>query len=130
MVSIADRLDAFVEEASQRFGVPASCIRAVMRIESGGQVHALSPKGAMGLVQLTPQTWSAVRIRYGVGVDPHDSRDNFLAGSAYLRELWERYGAPGFLAAYNAGPARYKDHLATGRTLLAETRGYVTSLPP
>jgi hypothetical protein len=130
VISIADRFAAFVEEASERFGVPVSWIRAVMRIESGGQVHALSPKGAMGLMQLMPQTWSALRLRYGLGVDPYDARDNILAGSAYLRELWDRYGAPGFLAAYNAGPARYEDHLTTDRPLPAETRAYVAKLAP
>jgi hypothetical protein len=48
----------------------------------------------------------------------------------YLRELLDRYGSPGFLAAYNAKPARYEDHLATGRALPAETQAYVTSLTP
>ena len=53
-----------------------------------------------------------------------------LAGAAYLRELLDRYGSPGFLAAYNAGPARYEDHLATGRALPAETQAYVATLAP
>src|SRR5580658_11098555 len=62
--------------------------------------------------------------------DPYDAHDNILAGAAYLRELDDRYGAVGFLAAYNAGPARYEDHLATGRPLPAETRAYVATLVP
>jgi len=53
-----------------------------------------------------------------------------LAGAAFLRELWDRYGAPGFLAAYNAGPRRYEEHLATGRPLPAETQTYVARLIP
>ncbi len=120
----------FVAKASQRFGIPASWIHAVMQVESAGDVHALSPKGAMGLMQIMPQTWSGLRLRYGLGVDPYNAHDNIIAGAAYLRELHDRYGAPGFLAAYNAGPARYEDHLATGRPLPAETRAYVALLAP
>ena len=59
-----------------------------------------------------------------------DPRDNILAGAAYIRELYDRYGAPGFLAAYNAGPGRYERHLATGRPLPAETQAYVATLAP
>jgi hypothetical protein len=100
----------------------------VIRVESGGEVRALSQKGALGLMQLMPRTWTDLRLRYGLGADPFDPHDNIAAGAAYLRELHDRYGAPGFLAAYNAGPARYDDYLATGRALPAETRAYVTAL--
>jgi soluble lytic murein transglycosylase-like protein len=79
----------------------------------------------MGLMQIMLQTWSGLRLRYGLGANPYDPHDNILAGAAYLWELHDRYSAPGFLAAYNAGPARYDDHLATGRPLPAETRAYV-----
>ena len=126
----SDPFAAFVAEASQRFGIPASWIRAVMQVESFGDVRALSPKGAMGLMQIMPEAWASLRSRYGLGADPYDAHDNILAGAAYLRELLDRYGSPGFLAAYNAGPARYEDHLATGRALPAETQAYVTSLAP
>jgi soluble lytic murein transglycosylase-like protein len=128
--STADPFAAFIAEASQRFGVPASWIRSVMRVESAGDVHALSPKGAMGLMQIMPETWAILRARYRLGADPYDPRDNILAGTVYLRELNDRYGAAAFLAAYNAGPARYEDHLATGRPLPAETRAYVAALAP
>jgi hypothetical protein len=121
---------ATVTEAAQRSGIPASWIRAVMQAESGGDVRALSPKGAMGLMQIMPETWATLRLRYGLGVDPFDPHDNIIAGAAYLRELHDRYGSPGFLAAYNAGPARYEDHLATGQPLPAETRAYVALLAP
>jgi hypothetical protein len=125
-----DRFAAFVTDAARRFGIPEAWIRAVMRFESGGQVRATSPKGAMGLMQLMPGTWSDLSLRYGLGDDPFDPHDNITAGAGYLRELHDRYGAPGFLAAYNAGPARYEDHLATGRPLPAETRAYVAALAP
>ena len=130
VAATADQVAGFVAESSQRFGIPASWIRAVMRAESFGDVRALSPKGAMGLMQIMPATWAGLRLRYGLGADPYNAHDNIIAGAAYLRELHDRYGAPGFLAAYNAGPARYEDHLATGRPLPAETRAYVALLTP
>ena len=121
---------SFVREAAQRFGVPASWIGAVMAIESDGDVRALSSQGARGLMQVMPATWADLRVRHGLGDNPYDPRDNILAGAAYLRELHERYGSPGFLAAYNAGPGRYDDHLATGRALPYETQLYVATLAP
>lgn len=121
-------IDAAVAEASQRFGLPTAWIRAVMRAESAGRSDAVSPKGAMGLMQLMPGTWRELRDRLGLGADPFEPRDNILAGAAYLRELHDRFGAPGFLAAYNAGPERYRQYVAEGRTLPTETRDYVVSV--
>jgi hypothetical protein len=130
VTSESGRFARFVSEAALRFGIPTSWITAVMQAESRGVVRAVSPKGAMGLMQIMPDTWSGLRSRYGLGADPFDPHDNILAGAAYLRELHDRYGALGFLAAYNAGPGRYEDHLATGRPLPAETRAYVAALTP
>jgi Transglycosylase SLT domain len=121
---------AFVAEASQRFSIPANWIWAVMRIESGGDPRAVSPKGAMGLMQIMPKTYAGLRARHHLGSDAYNPRDNILAGAAYLREMLDRYGSPGFLAAYNAGPARYDEHLATGRPLPSETQVYVAMLSP
>jgi len=118
-----------IEEVSRRFAVPAHWIRAVMTVESAGDVRARSPKGAMGLMQIMPETWADLRIRHSFGDDPYDPHDNILAGAAYLHELHDRYGSPGFLAAYNAGPGRYEQYLA-GRPLPAETRAYVATLAP
>jgi hypothetical protein len=67
---------------------------------------------------------------HGLGADPYDPHDNILAGAAYIRELHDRYGTPGFLAAYNAGPGRYERHLATGRSLPEQTQAYVATLAP
>jgi hypothetical protein len=127
-VAMADPFAGFVAEASHRFGLPVSSIRAVMQAESGGDVRALSLKGAMGLMQIMPATWAALRQRYGLGADPYDPRDNIMAGTAYLRELHDRFGERGFLAAYNAGPSRYEDHLATGRPLPSETLSYMATV--
>jgi soluble lytic murein transglycosylase-like protein len=125
-----DPFVGFITEASKRFAVPEYWIRSVMRVESAGEVQARSRKGAMGLMQIMPQTWSDLRARYDLGADPYDPRDNILAGAAYIRELYQRFGAPGFLAAYNAGPGRYANHLATDRPLPEETQEYVASLAP
>ncbi|WP_206455676.1 lytic transglycosylase domain-containing protein [Aurantimonas marina] len=125
----ADPYAAHIAEASHRFGIPVAWIRAVMRVESAGRVRAISSAGAMGLMQVMPETWAELRARYGLGGDPYDPRDNIMAGAAYLREMHDRYRSPGFLAAYNAGPRRYEQHLA-GRPLPAETRAYLSTLAP
>jgi soluble lytic murein transglycosylase-like protein len=125
-----DRFTKFIEEASGRFAVPARWIRAVMRVESGRDEHAVSSQGAMGLMQLMPGTGVELSVRYGLGVDPFDARDNIIAGAAYLKDMHDRFGPAGFLAAYHAGPARYEQHLATGQPLPAETTAYVASVTP
>lgn len=99
-----------------------SWIRAVIHFESGGRAAAVSPKAAIGRMQIMPQTYAGLRARYHLGANPYDPTDNILAGAAYLREMHDRFGSPGFLAAYNAGPARYDEHLATGRALPIETQ--------
>lgn len=123
-------LGELIAEAAQRFGIPEAWIRAVMRVESAFDKRAVSRAGAMGLMQVMPQTYADLRARYGLGADPFQPRDNVLAGAAYLREMYDRFGSPGFLAAYNAGPARYQAHVAAGRPLPSETRAYVAKLAP
>ncbi|UCI05216.1 lytic transglycosylase domain-containing protein [Mesorhizobium sp. B1-1-8] len=118
-----------IAEASRRFGVPVAWIRAVMRAESAGDPHAISRKGAMGLMQIMPETWAGLRLRHHLGADPYDPHDNIIAGAGYIRELFDRYGSPGWIAAYNAGPGRYRDSLR-GRALPAETRAYVAIVAP
>jgi hypothetical protein len=113
-----------------RFGVPARWIAEVMQIESRGDPRALSPKGAIGLMQIMPATYGSLAARYGLGADPWNVRDNIMAGAAYLRELYDRYGASGFLAAYNAGPGRWEDHLSGVRPLPDETVRYLSRLGP
>jgi len=121
---------AFVSEASQRFGLPSAWIEAIIAVESADDPHALSPKGAMGLMQIMPSTWATWRDRLNLGSDPFEPHANILVGTAFLRDMLDRYGTPGFLAAYNAGPARYEDYLATGRPLPAETWAYLAMLSP
>ncbi|MBY5841312.1 lytic transglycosylase domain-containing protein [Rhizobium leguminosarum] len=120
----------FVAEAAKRFDIPERWIRAVMQVESRDDPSAISPKGAMGLMQIMPATWTELRARHHLGEDVFEPRDNILAGAAYLSELHEFYGSPGFLAAYNAGPGRYEKHLVTGDPLPQETIDYVAKLVP
>lgn len=94
-----------IAEASARFGVPQGWIRRVIRAESGGRTMldgrpTTSRAGAMGLMQLMPGTWREMRAAHGLGADPHDPRDNILAGTAYLRAMHDRFGYPGLFAAY------------------------------
>jgi soluble lytic murein transglycosylase-like protein len=123
-----DRFAEFIAEASTRFAVPASWIRAVMQIESGGDHRAASPRGALGLMQLMPGTWVELSARYELGLDPFDPHDNVMAGTAYLKEMHDRFGSAGFLAAYHAGPAWYEQHLATGKSLPQDTIAYVAAV--
>jgi hypothetical protein len=123
-------VDSLVDEASRRFSIPALWIRSVMQVESGGNAQALSPKGAMGLMQIMPETYAALRQAFGLGADPYQPRDNIMAGAAYLHEMLDLYGTSGFLAAYNAGPARYDEHLETGEPLPEETQIYLSRLTP
>lgn len=127
--SPSDRYADFIAEAAERFDIPAVWIRAVMRAESDGDARSTSSKGAMGLMQIMPQTWAELRIHYGLCEDPYDPHDNIMAGAAYLRELFDRYGNPGFLAAYNARPGRYEAS-RKGLPLPPETRAYVDKLAP
>lgn len=124
-----------IREASERFDVPEKWIRAVMMRESGGRAVVngrtiTSHAGAVGLMQVMPGTYDMMRTQYGLGSDPSDPRDNILAGTAYLREMYDLFGAPGFLAAYNCGPACYASHLAGKQRLPRETRMYIAALTP
>lgn len=125
---VSSAWESYIAEASRRFGVPKHWIRAVMQLESNGDKAAVSSKGAMGLMQIMPETYAELRLRYHLSADPYEPRNNILAGAAYLREMRDRYGLAGFLAAYNAGPGRYEDYLTRGRPLPKETHDYVGML--
>lgn len=125
-----DRWADEIRKAAARFKIPQGWIRAVMSAESGGAETiegqpVTSRAGAMGLMQLMPDTWSEMRDAYRLGSDPFDPHDNILAGAAYLRLMYDRFGYPGLFAAYNAGPTRYQAHLSSKRALPAETIAYV-----
>jgi hypothetical protein len=131
-----DPLGPHIREAALRFQVPERWIRAIMRQESGGHLYdasglpITSPVGAMGPMQVMPRTYNILRARYGLGSDPYEPRDNILAGAAYIREMYNRYGAPGFVAAYNAGPDRVDGYLSGAMILPDETINYLASVAP
>lgn len=126
----------YIVEAAARYDVPQSWIRGVMHQESDAQEYRgdgtliISAKGAMGLMQVMPDTYDDLRSRYGYGDDPYDPHNNILAGTAYMRELYDTYGMPAFLAAYNAGPGRLDKYLAGKQALPDETRRYVAMIAP
>lgn len=129
----APRWHVYIAAASDRFGIPARWIERVMRAESGGATTLdgapiTSPVGAMGLMQLMPKTWAVMRATYRLGADPYDPHDNIIAGAAYLRAMYDRFGYPGLFGAYNAGPGRYAAYLAGARALPAETRRYLAAV--
>ena len=122
-----------IDGAARRFAIPNDWIARVMAAESGGAatlggLPIRSRAGAMGLMQLMPNTWADLRITYGLGPNPDDPADNITAGTAYLRQLYDRFGYPGLFAAYNAGPARYADYLAGRTGLPIETRVYLAKV--
>jgi hypothetical protein len=120
----------YIREAAARYSVPEQWVRAVMQQESGGEEQAVSPVGAMGLMQVMPDTYAGLRERYALGEDPFEPRNNILAGSAYIREMYERFGSPGFLAGYNAGPDRVDAYLAGSASLPDETANYLAAVTP
>lgn len=120
----------YIRAASERFDVPEGYIRTVMQIESGGRTTLggrpiTSRAGAMGLMQVMPATFAELRRKHDLGPDPHDPWTNIQAGTAYIREMYDLYGSPGFLAAYNCGPGCYGEYLAGRRSLPGETRNYL-----
>jgi len=128
------RWDPLIAEASKRFGIPQLWLRAVMQLESGGRTmltptqRITSTAGAMGLMQLMPETYAEMRDAYALGPDPYDPHDNIIASAAYLRWLHGKYGYPTMFAAYNDGPGNLEQRLLSGGLLPAETRNYVTDI--
>lgn len=128
-----ERWRPIAREAADRFGLPVEWVMRVIAVESGGRTRLggepiTSHAGAMGLMQIMPATWAALRAQYRLGADPHHPRDNIVAGTAYLRAMYDRFGYPGLFGAYNAGPGRYADFVERGRPLPRETRDYMARI--
>jgi soluble lytic murein transglycosylase-like protein len=128
------RWEPFIAAAAREYHLSADWIRAVMRMESGGRTMLAenspitSQAGAMGLMQVMPDTYNDMRAAYGLGADPYDPHDNIFAGAAYLRALHRKYGFPAMFAAYNDGPGNLENHLAGKRDLPDETRNYLSGI--
>ena len=111
--ALMTRWEPLVGEASKRIHVPQEWIRAVIRMESGGRtlmgenLPITSDMGAMGIMQVLPQTYADMRLQYGLGADPYDPHDNVIAGTAYLKWLYGKYGNPGMFAAYNDAAGQF-----------------------
>lgn len=99
----SSRFDRYVREAAERFDVPSSLIKAIIRAESDFDARAVSASGARGLMQIMPETARDLGIR-----DVFDPRDNILGGVRYFKALLDQFNGsiPLALAAYNAGPNR------------------------
>ena len=129
------RWQPIIADAASTFSLPEAWVSAVMAKESGGRTvlngkPITSSAGAMGLMQVMPGTYQDLRKQFGLGSNPHAPRDNILAGTAYLQQMYRRYGYPAMFAAYNAGPRRYEDYLHRRRPLPAETLAYVAGISP
>jgi len=128
---LISRWKPLVDQASRRAGVPVAWINAVMRVETGGRTMLtdsqpmISSKGALGLMQVLPQTYQEMRAQYDLGPNPFDPKDNIKAGAGYLRWLRAKYGYPTMFAAYNAGPGSVDHVLGGDKRLPAETRAYI-----
>lgn len=120
----AGHYDGIIEEHAGLHGINPELVRAVIQVESGFNARAVSPKGAMGLMQLMPAT----ATEFGVG-NPFDPAENVRAGVAYLRRLLDRYDGRVelALAAYNAGPGAVDRHGAQVPPY-RETREYVRKI--
>ncbi len=118
------RLDHDIAKAAQAHRVDAALLHAVVEVESGYNAKAISPKGAMGLMQLMPAT----ARRYGV-IDALDASQNLLGGARHLRDLLDQFAGNHelALAAYNAGAGAV---IAHGRKIppYAETQRYVPAV--
>ena len=128
-----ERWRPIIEDASARFGIPTRWIERVILAESGGRTMLngrpiRSRAGAIGLMQLIPATWAEMRARLGLGSNPDDPRDNILAGTCFLRLMYDRFGYPGLFGAYNAGPGAYAAFLAGRRQLPGETVAYLATV--
>jgi len=112
-------LKPIFEEAAQRYDLSVALIQVIARTESHCAAHAVSPAGAVGVMQLMPATAS------DLGVDASNTAQNIMGGAAYLRQLIDHFGGrlDLALAAYNAGPGAVESRNAA--SAYAETRRYV-----
>ncbi len=117
------QMEPLITQASEREGLTPDLLRAIIQRESSFRPCAISPKGAMGLMQLMPATALQFRVQ-----DPFDPEENVNAGARFLRQLITRYAGDLALAlgAYNAGPGRVD--AAGGLPPIPETRDYVSGI--
>ncbi len=113
--------DRIIEEAAKKYGLPEQLIRALIKQESNFNANAVSKKGAMGLMQLMPETAKLLGVE-----NPFNIEENIIGGTRYLRTLIDLYGGNlnKALAAYNAGPSRVKENIPD----IPETQKFIESV--
>ena len=118
-----DAYDELILQAAGRHQVSPALVKAVVLVESGFNHQALSPKGAMGLMQLMPGTADELGVD-----DPFDPAQSIGGGTAYLRKMLDRFGGnhDKAIAAYNAGPGRVDEY--GGVPPISETQFFVRNV--
>ncbi len=118
-LNISGDTDSLIRTAAQKYQVDPRLVAAVAQTESGGSQEAVSPAGAVGVMQLMPDTAA------GLGVNPYDKAQNIEGGAKYLRQMMDTFGGDvqKAVAAYNAGPQAVKEY--NGVPPYRETQDYV-----
>ena len=121
-LNISGDTNSLIKEAAARYQVDPRLVAAVAQTESGGNHEAVSPAGAVGVMQLMPETAA------GLGVNPYDKRQNIEGGAKYLRQMMDTFGGDvqKAVAAYNAGPQAVKEY--NGIPPYRETQDYVNKV--
>ena len=121
-LNISGDTNSLIKEAAARYQVDPRLEAAVAQTESGGNQEAVSPAGAVGVMQLMPETAA------GLGVNPYDKRQNIEGGAKYLRQMMDTFGGDvqKAVAAYNAGPQAVKEY--NGIPPYRETQDYVNKV--
>lgn len=121
-LNISGDTNSLIKEAAARYQVDPRLVAAVAQTESGGNQDAVSPAGAVGVMQLMPETAA------GLGVNPYDKRQNIEGGAKYLRQMMDTFGGDvqKAVAAYNAGPQAVKEY--NGIPPYRETQDYVNKV--
>lgn len=121
-LNISGDTNSLIKEAAARYQIDPRLVAAVAQTESGGNQEAVSPAGAVGVMQLMPETAA------GLGVNPYDKRQNIEGGAKYLRQMMDTFGGDvqKAVAAYNAGPQAVKEY--NGIPPYRETQDYVNKV--
>lgn len=121
-LNIPSDTDSMIKDAAARYQVDPRLVAAVAQTESGGNQEAVSPVGAIGVMQLMPETAA------GLGVNPYDKQQNIEGGAKYLRQMMDTFGGDvqKAVAAYNAGPQAVKEY--NGVPPYRETQDYVNKV--
>jgi len=112
-------IEHMIDTAAQAWGVPLELARGVAWVESRGDQRATSRVGAIGVMQLMPETAAALNV------DPYDAAENIRGGVRYLGQLFRHYGTEAGLAAYNWGAGHLEHHGVENRPYIATVEEYI-----